>query len=651
MTEMRQTPACKRDWLPIFEQVDWDASRLSPELQEAYKGYKDLPNEPQKPAPPTGYPGVQVSEEMQREAGETSLSEAQRALKISLLRIAKNIRESADPEKIQNLEVWVQELNRQDPAAFTREEVSEMLREGDVEGLIEKDEAEKRIRQERNIMITGHDLHHLTERSITALKNWNQPPKLFHRAGGIVRIILDEAGRPVISTANEFTVRWALEESADWMRETKADFIPVYPPLDVVRNLMQEPTLKLPPLKGTIEIPTLRADGSIILDPGYDERTGLFYAPDPDLVIPVVPDPPTRREVKAAVELLQEIFIDFPFIDDASRANTIATLITPILRPMIRGPVPLALFDKPAAGTGSSLLAEVVSLIVTGRDAAMMTAPTRDEEWAKQIAAVLIAGRSVAVFDNVDVVLKIAALASILTTSTYEGRLLGQPGVITLAHRTVWMAAGINLQLGGDMPRRCYWVRMDAHAAQPWKRTGFKHPELKDWVTANRGRIIAAILTLCRSWVRAGAPLPTKIPIMGNFEAWSRAVGGILQHCGVSAFLGNMDEMCEETDNEGPVWEAFFERWYDIWGEKPVLVSTVADYLKNVDHVAPVEKQLLSVLPDAVADAWSQPGKFSRKLGSELAHRNGQMFYNGLRLEKGGTFRRYMTWIVKRVAQ
>lgn len=634
---MSETPRCKRDWMPIFEQVDCDFSRLTPELQEAYKGYKDLPDEPPKPALPKGYPGIRTTDEARR---EESLTEEQEWLKEGIISLARDIRKSCDPERVEHLEALVLEFNRKGVEPFTDDQVRD---------IIAQEEAARLARLEREIVITGHDLGYLTKRTIKALENWNQPPKLFRRAGGIVRITLDEAGRPIIDRADEFTVRWALVECADWFRQNKYDQVPAFPPLDVVRNLMREPTLALPPLRGTIEIPTLREDGSIILTPGYDERTGLFYAPDPDLVIPEVPDRPIRSEVKGAVELLQEIFTDFPFIDDASRTNTIATLITPILRPMIRGPVPLALFDKPSAGTGSSLLAEVVSLIVTGRDAAMMTAPTRDEEWAKQIAAVLIAGRSVAVFDNVDVVLKIAALASILTTSTYEGRLLGQPGVITLAHRTVWMAAGINLQLGGDMPRRCYWVRMDAHAAQPWKRTGFKHPELKDWVTANRGRIIAAILIICRSWVRAGAPLPTKIPIMGNFEAWSRAVGGILEHCGVPAFLGNMDEMCEETDNEGPVWEAFFERWYDIWGEKPVLVSVIADYLKNVDHVAPVEKQLLSVLPDVVADAWNQPGKFSRKLGSELAHRNGQMFYNGLRLEKGKSHNRYMTWIVKKV--
>jgi len=633
----------------MLKQGGYDS--LSPEQRAAVEAnWKYFPPASEPVPKPKGYPGICASEGGDP-APEPELSEGQRILKLTLLRLAADIRKSTDPEKLLDLESMVQHLNRQDPNAFEYDQVSEMLREGDAEEMIEKDDAERKARQDRNIVITGHDLHHLTERAIRALKNWNQPPRLFHRAGGIVRITLDESGRPVIDRADEFTVRWALEESADWMRETKNDIVPVYPPLDVVRNLMREPALSLPPLKGTIEIPTLRGDGSIVLKPGYDERTGLYYAPDPNLKIPEVPDRPTKREVRKAVELLREIFCDFPFIDDASRTNTIATLITPILRPMVHGPVPLALFDKPAAGTGSSLLAEVVALIVTGRDAAMMTAPTHEDEWEKKIASVLIAGRSVAVIDNVDVRLKVASLASLLTLSTYEGRILGKSEMITLPHRTVWMAAGINLQLGGDMPRRCYWVRMDANSSRPWKRTGFKHPELKDWVIENRGSILWSILIICRSWVRAGAPLPEGIPCMGNFEAWSRAVGGILQHCEVAGFLANLDEMYEETDSEGPEWEAFFERWFEIWKDKPITVSTIVDYLKNVDHRVPTEAQLLSVLPDALTEAWGRPGSFTRKLGYELAHRNGQVFNNGMRLKKGGTKKRYMTWIVKGASQ
>jgi hypothetical protein len=630
-------PANRQEAIKLMlDQGGFDS--LPPEQRAAIeRNWKyTLPPTP-PPQKPNGYPGVYISEEETEE--DPDLTEDQKWVKAEILGLAKDIRGSQDPDRVGHLEVLVLEFNRKSEIPFTDDQVREILAQ---------DEAERLRKLEREIVITGHNLGYLTKRAIRALENWNQPPRLFRRAGGIVRITLDEAGRPIIDRADEFTVRWALAEAADWFQQSKYNPGPAFPPMDVVRNLMREPSLSLPPLKGTIEIPTLRADGSIILAPGYDEQTGLYYAPDPDLVIPEVPDRPTRGEVKRAVELLLEIFCDFPFIDGASRANTIATLITPILRPMIRGPIPLALFDKPTAGTGASLLAEMVSLIVTGRDAAMFTAPVREEEWDKKIASVLLDGSSVAVIDNVNTILKSGSFSSVLTCTTYGGRLLGKTEKLELIHRTVWMATGINIQLGGDMPRRCYLVRMDPECPRPEKREGFKHPELKDWILTNRGKVIAAILTICRAWTRAGAPLPpSSVPIMGSFEHWRSAVGGILQHCGIKEFLGNLDELYEESDTEGPEWERFFEKWYELWGEKGITVAFIVDSLRN-ERDAPIDQQLASFLPDSIAEVWSLPGKFSHKLGYELAHHNGRIFPNGLRLKKGPTSHKVATWIVRR---
>src|SRR5439155_10191048 len=115
-----------------------------------------------------------------------------------------------------------------------------------------------------------------------------------------------------------------------------------------------------------------------------------------------VPKRPTVADVKAARALLeQELIVNFPFVDAASRANALALLLTFVTRPAIGGPVPLALLDKPGPGTGASLLAEVMAVIATGRKAAMMTAPREDDEWRKKITAALLAGATAITIDNV----------------------------------------------------------------------------------------------------------------------------------------------------------------------------------------------------------------------------------------------------------
>ena len=143
-----------------------------------------------------------------------------------------------------------------------------------------------------------------------------------------------------------------------------------------------------PPLLGITGSPSICLDGRLVTAPGYDRGTGLFYSPGPGLDLPPVPDDPTPGEVADAAELVCSAVADFPFVVEpsgagASRANALAALMTPIVRPAIAGRVPLVLLDKPQMGTGASLLAELIVTIATGSSAAMTQAPTNREEWGK----------------------------------------------------------------------------------------------------------------------------------------------------------------------------------------------------------------------------------------------------------------------------
>lgn len=177
--------------------------------------------------------------------------------------------------------------------------------------------------------------------------------------------------------------------------------------------------------------------------------------------------------------MVLDIMADFPFVDEASRANAIAAMLTPVCRPAIKGPTPLALFDATTQGTGKTLLSEVVSLIVSGREGALFSAPREPEEWRKQLTSVLREGSSIVIIDNVNHRLNSADLCKALTETIHGDRILGQSQTIILPVRCTWIATGNNLQLGGDMPRRCYWVRMDAKCSRPLSRTPNVVPALK----------------------------------------------------------------------------------------------------------------------------------------------------------------------------
>ena len=183
-----------------------------------------------------------------------------------------------------------------------------------------------------------------------------------------------------------------------------------------------------------------------------------------------------------------------------------------------------------------------------------------------------------------------------------------------------WLLNGNNVQLGGDLPRRCYWIRLDARMSRPWERKGFKHKDLGAWVMENRGQLIAAILTMAKAWYAAGCPKPDT-PKLGSFEHWCDTVGGIIQFCGYDGFLGNLEAMYEKTDAEGQEWEAFLLAWRRRYGERVVLAKDLVAEVQGDDSV------LKDVLPGNLAEALGKEGgSFARTLGLALAKKDGAHF-------------------------
>jgi len=492
------------------------------------------------------------------------------------------------------------------------------------------------------IIVTNRQMRAVTADAIDALGEANNPPALFVRSGALARVRRDEKGRPVIDDCSVSILRARMERAALWYRVTKdGDMIYVPPPEHIVKDAMALDGWPFPALDAITETPALRVDGSILDRPGYDVATGLYYVPAAGMAPPTVPSKPSRAELAAAMALIDETIGDFPYCDEASRANAFALLLTPVLRPAIVGNAPLALIDKPQAGTGASLLAEAVSILATGRQAAMMTAPRDDEEWRKKITAALLEGATVITIDNVETTLQSASLAAALTSSTWKDRLLGQSATVVVSQRATWLATGNNIRLGGDMPRRCYWIRLDAQTAHPWRRQNFRHPGLIGWVTENRGAILGALLTVARSWYAAGCPPAADLAPLGSFESWARTVGGVLTHAGIAGFLGNLDALYERVDEEGQAWLHFFTAWYDVIGEAEISTAELGARLRagTVDPcIDPSDAALFEALPDFLTEVLTDPKRgasFSRMLGKALAKRTDMTFDDdGLRLEK-----------------
>ena len=125
-----------------------------------------------------------------------------------------------------------------------------------------------------------------------------------------------------------------------------------------------------------------------------------------------------------------------------------------------------------------------------------------------------------------------------------------------------------------------------ARVDQPWRRESFRHPDLMGWVRANRGKLVAACLTLCQAWVAAGRPRGSRS--IGSFENWAQIISGVLDVAGVNGFLGNLDEMMEASDSEGAVWRSFVETWWGRFGTAEVTTASLYELAFLVEPPLPI---------------------------------------------------------------
>jgi hypothetical protein len=327
---------------------------------------------------------------------------------------------------------------------------------------------------------------------------------------------------------------------------------------------------RLPPLRRITRVPLLRADGTILREKGYDSASGVWFDPREDFS--ELPSDPTPGYVADARSfLLDQVMYDFPWKDKADLANAVAMLCTPALRDFIVGPsggnvpTPLFVIKAHAAGTGKTLLAELV-----GRTFGQaMTAWVDDNDELHKVIGALLADHSnaVCILDNVGSGHQIRqpVLANLITSGIWTGRILGQSRTMSVVNDRLWIATGNNVRYGGDMASRTVEIDVDSQEERPDLRDGFRIPDLGSWIqsSANRAKVVSALLILARDWVAAGAP--QIVTRRRGFTQWASAMAGFLDFHGVPGFLQN-DDTVQEADTEREQWCAFLTTWYEKFG-------------------------------------------------------------------------------------
>jgi hypothetical protein len=397
---------------------------------------------------------------------------------------------------------------------------------------------------------------------------------------------------------------------------------PASPTVAVCKAVLTETSWPgLPALANIVGAPVLRPDGTVLQDPGYDPATAFYYAPHSEL--PRIPDTPTGEQVATALEFVTDhVLGDFPWVSDADRANYLALLVSPILRPYIGGLTPLGAISAADRGSGKTLLADVIGSLY---GATVRPWVGDDDELRKAITAALMGTSAIITLDNVDDKDSVDApsLAKLLTSPAWDDRVLGRSQQARLTNDRLWLVTGNNIRFGGDIAQRSVLIELDPKCPRPDLRTGFRIPDLDEWLEShdNRARLLHSLLLLCRAWIVGGAPRGEYA--MRSFRRWARALGGFLAFHRVGGFLSNASQL-EQQDEEAAAWSGFLATWHDLYGSNP---RTANDLLASAQPIAgglgvPGHDQWTGTFITRANGTLPTP----RGLGMMLASRRGRYF-------------------------
>ena len=329
----------------------------------------------------------------------------------------------------------------------------------------------------------------------------------------------------------------------------------------------------LPQLDAVMSHPFLSGAGNrLVIEEGYHPEERV-YLQNHHPFAPV--------SVQQAVAELDDLFFDFPFADEkADRSNLYAAIVTRICRRSY-AMAPMFMFDKPKSGTGATLLVSLVGLLTTGKHPERVTYCNGEMvEFEKRVAATCRAASGVVLLDNLSGTMTSAMLAELLTADdSFTARDLGTSRNLSFNPRNfVIMGTANNVTMTAELVNRTLPVRLNAGVERPDQRTGFRHPDVKDYLADNLPRLRDAALSLVHHWLELGRPAATELPqALRRYPAWQRQTAAILEAAGFTGFAGNAVEFEERavTDAEA-AQHPFVQWWWDTHQSNPVTIKDLA---------------------------------------------------------------------------
>lgn len=494
-------------------------------------------------------------------------------------------------------------------------------------------------RMKSTIRVMAGEIHRVVD---AAERELAHSRRHYQRGGLIVTVVTDPGTRETrVQDISAPALVRALAGAATWERFDlrSEDWVRMDPPARHATVLFDSTSYNhLPVLSGLARQPYLRPDGSLMTAAGYDPSSGMFGVFDArDFPLP---DSPSRAEAIGALGVLKDLMKEFSFPRESDLAAALSAMLTAAVRPSLDH-APMFHVRAHMVGSGKSYLCELITAFATPQRGTPTSFPAEDEECRKLLLAELLRAPAVIEFDNLtgDLVAH-KSLCTVLTSEHMSGRILGVSKTATVSTRALFLSSGNNVGPVQDMTRRCITINLDPGCEVPAARS-FKRPDLVREVLRERGRYVAAALTIVRAWIVAGRP-KTDCKAMAGYSDWSDLCRqSLLWLDQADATESVFEAMAEDPDRE--TLDRLLTGWQSAFGRTAAMVRDAV----RISACGEEHSELREVLHD-IAEV---RGEINRRRLGWWIKRNAGRIVGGRRFVRASGNRSADAWQVESVSQ
>lgn len=489
-------------------------------------------------------------------------------------------------------------------------------------------------RHKPTIRIVAGELHRVVDASEKELATRGR----HYQSGGLIVSISTEptTGDPTIVPTSLPALTRELSVTANWEKyDGRAeDWVRCDPPGRHAGILFDAQGFRhLPPLAGLARQPYFREiDGELVTQAGYDaksQRFGVFDARQ--FVLPE----PTLEAAKAALALLEGLLTEFHFVARTDRAAALSAIFTAAMRPSL-SLAPAFHVRAPVFGSGKTYLCELIGAFGGPGGNAKVSYPTTSEEATKVMLSLLLTSPAVIEFDDMDTDwIPHGTIKRMLTAENITDRVLGVSKTATVSTRTLFLGSGNNVGPIRDLLRRVLTIHVDPRCATPATLNYCNNPVEK--VRRERGKYVAAVLTIVQAWRHAGSPHPSADSIVTYGGAWS-------DYCRYPLmWLGHPDPataLFEQMrhDPDADALGSLMVEWHAAFGSTPTTVR------KAVDSALYQQSDLLDAMREFPIE---ERGEINRSRLGWLLKKSANRIVNGFEFQQASADGRTAWRVVK----